>query len=389
MTRDAALPVDVAERVLRLLDEGRYTATYKQAVLVALIDLSLESTERDGSPRDTLTTRQVAEKVLALYWPHTRVWGVEGGGRILVQNSAGSPATVERGGGIVAKIRAFREEVERLAPATMSLALARATRREAYRRLMDEVEWTLIEMPIPRLQRIGERNLEWLYRVDWRDPDEHDPAHRDKPLPREGQVRAYQRGAPSDFDNRIHLQPGVASAFARLHALLRPYVLRHWTGQVVRLNRLRDDDLAGFLFEQEREDTGAVKRPLIEFQRGRCFYCESPLTGEVHVDHFIPWARHPDNGLHNLVAADARCNGAKRDYLASVHHLERWRERSVQQGVQLEQIAAKNDWDLGVDRVLGVARAIYLTIGNEMPLWRHGKTFEPSDAERLRQALSA
>jgi len=198
-----------------------------------------------------------------------------------------------------------------------------------------------------------------------------------------------ERGAPSDFDNLIHLQPGVASAFARLHALLRPYVLRHWTGQVVRLNRLHDDDLAGFLFEQERQDTGAVRPKLLDLQRGRCFYCETSLTGEVHVDHFIPWARHPDNGLHNLVAADDRCNGAKRDYLASVHHLERWRERSVQQGVQLEHIAAKNDWDLGVDRVLGVARAIYLAIGNEMPLWRNGKTFEPSDAERLRQALSA
>ena len=41
------------------------------------------------------------------------------------------------------------------------------------------------------------------------------------------------------------------------------------------------------------------------------------------------WARHPDNGLYNLVAADARCNGAKRDFLASLPHHKHWRSRSI------------------------------------------------------------
>ncbi|MBM4376753.1 MAG: HNH endonuclease [Deltaproteobacteria bacterium] len=388
MTRGEALPVDVAERVLRLLDEGRYSATYKQAVLVALLDLCLESTERDGSPRDTLTTRQVAEKVVALYWPHTRIWGTEAGGRILVQSASGARAAVERGGGIVAKIRAFREALEQRSPATTTLALAHAA-QPAYRRLLDDVEWTLIAMPLPKLQRIGDQNLEWLYRIAWRDAEEGGRAHADKPVPRRGQVAAYQRGAPSDFDNRIHLKPGVATAFARLHSLLRPYILRHWAAQVVRMNRLHDDDVSAFLFEQEREDTRAVRRPLVELQHGRCFYCESRLTADVHVDHFIPWARHPDNGLHNLVAADARCNSAKRDYLASLPHLERWRARSTHAREVLERIAADERWDTGEARMLGVARAIYLSLPDEMPLWVHGKAFEPSDAARLRLALSA
>jgi len=39
--------------------------------------------------------------------------------------------------------------------------------------------------------------------------------------------------------------------------------------------------------------------------------------------------------------------------------------------------------------MLGVARAIYLSLPDEMPLWVHGKAFEPSDAARLRLALSA
>jgi 5-methylcytosine-specific restriction endonuclease McrA len=401
-------PVDVAERTLRLLDEGRYSATYKQAVLVALIDLCLESTRHDGTPTDVLTTRQLAEKVVALYWAHTRVWATEGTGRILVQNTSGPREKVERGGGIVAKIRIFRDELERLTPGTANLAAARSAHRARYESLVDDVEWTLIEMPLPKLQRIGDRNTEWLYHIDWRDTDERDDAHRHKPLPRPAQVRAYQRQlrlkpaasdpatpssdsppATSDFDNRVHLQPGVASAFARLHSLLRPHVLRHWTAQVVRLNKLRDDDVGGFLFEQERQDTSAVRAPLIELQGGRCFYCAGELKGPVHVDHFIPWARHPDNGLHNLVAADSGCNGAKKDYLPSLTHLARWRARAIEHAAGLEAIAAACHWDDGSKRILGVARAIYLALPAQMPLWRGGREFESSDAALLARVLAA
>ena len=56
--------IGFAEKVLELLDEGRYTATYKYAVLLALIDLCLEHTQASGAPPDTMTTRQLADKVV-------------------------------------------------------------------------------------------------------------------------------------------------------------------------------------------------------------------------------------------------------------------------------------------------------------------------------------
>lgn len=390
MSPSSSTPVDVAERVLRLLDEGRYTATYKQAVLVALIDLSLESLEHSGAPREMVTTKQLAEKIVQLYWPHTRVWSFGEEGRVLVQNAAGSGATRDRGGGIVAKIRGFREAAEAAgAPMGTSLATARSLAPEAHRRLVDEVEWTLIEMPLPKLQRIGERNTEWLYAIAWRDVGERDPAHRAKPGVSEGQVRAYQRGAPSDFDNRIHLRPGVGEAFVRLHAMLRPFILQHWVAQVERLNRLDRQDLFGFLFGQGREDTSPIRRPLVELQAGRCFYCDGVFGDEVHVDHFVPWARHPEQGLYNLVATDARCNGAKKDYLASVVHVERWRRRARESREALEQIARAQRWDSGEERVLGVARSIYLSQPEEMLLWRRAKEFERCDTAALRRVLAA
>jgi len=46
-------------------------------------------------------------------------------------------------------------------------------------------------------------------------------------------------------------------------------------------------------------------------------------------------------------------------------------------------------WNAGDHRNLGVARAIDLSLPDEMPLWLRGKDFEPSDAARLRLALSA
>ena len=61
--------ISFAEKVLELIDEGRYTATYKYAVLLALIDLCLERTQASGAPPDVLTTHQLAEKIIEIYWP--------------------------------------------------------------------------------------------------------------------------------------------------------------------------------------------------------------------------------------------------------------------------------------------------------------------------------
>ena len=45
MLTDPHAPLALAERILELLDQGRFTATYKYAVLLALLDLSLENAD--------------------------------------------------------------------------------------------------------------------------------------------------------------------------------------------------------------------------------------------------------------------------------------------------------------------------------------------------------
>lgn len=56
--------IGLAEYVLALLDQGSFTATYKYAVLLALIDLCLEQTSKSGVAPSMVTTRNGAGGII-------------------------------------------------------------------------------------------------------------------------------------------------------------------------------------------------------------------------------------------------------------------------------------------------------------------------------------
>ncbi len=58
--------IGLAERLLALLDMGAFTATYKYAVLLGLLDCCLERTTADGRAPDVITTYRLAVKVTEL-----------------------------------------------------------------------------------------------------------------------------------------------------------------------------------------------------------------------------------------------------------------------------------------------------------------------------------
>src|SRR5262245_36520766 len=129
---------------------------------------------------------------------------------------------------------------------------------------------------------------------------------------------------------------------------------------VATLNKLEDSRLEEFLFGAERVPTVKVRAGLWEIQGKRCFYCEGRVgdPGRSQVDHFIPWARYPDNGIENLVVADVACNGDKGSSLAAIEHVTRWAERIAPDGEaasQLEALAAKTGWDRHAERTISVA----------------------------------
>jgi hypothetical protein len=170
--------IGFAEKVLELLEEGRYTATYKYAVLLGLIDLCLELTETSGAPPQMVTTRQLADKIVEIYWPHTLPFVGRAAPAVLKQNTTGQAE-------IVSAIRQFRE---RHAPdPSVPRWESQRGAPQAYERLVRRVEWKLIEMPLPRLQTTGRSQRPFIYEIYW----DHRIEQR--------QVAAYQANSAASF----------------------------------------------------------------------------------------------------------------------------------------------------------------------------------------------
>ena len=363
--------IALAEKLFGILDQGRFTATYKYAVLLALIDLCLEKTTAQGLAPETITTRQLAEKVIELYWHQVLPYAQGARATVLLQNLGGRQAE------IVARIAEFRSAFPD--DPLLTLERARTRRLEEFQALVDEAEWKLIEMPLPRLQVVGNAESRFLYDISW---DSRIAA---------AEVRAYQRGRSSSFDNRILLKPGVGEQLVQLNSLLRPLLYRQWADQVARMNRLEEYQLEEFLFGPMRIATDPVRAPLMELQGGRCFYCKKAIDKSGEVDHFIPWSRYPDDNLANLVAAHTTCNNKKRDFLAATEHVERWSGRLSPEGsqwAQLQEIATSVAWPWRPDTSVSVGRGIYLRLPADARLWRERDEFEEPDRERLARALA-
>jgi 5-methylcytosine-specific restriction endonuclease McrA len=359
-----------AEKLLALLNEGQFTATYKFAVLLAMLDLVLENADRAGEPPDVLTTLQLADKVIELYWPHTTPFAHAGGAAVLLQNSGTQGAQAE----IIRRIQDFRALATRRF-ATGSLVQLRERLPDEFAALQLQVEWKLIQMPLPRLQVVGNVRDTFVYEIGW-----------DTNVTR-AHVAAYQKGEPGRFDNRISLRPGVGSYLLQLNTLLRPLIHRQWVAMVARLNRLEEAQLENFLFGSHRIGLELVRPALVDLQNGLCFFCRRTMRGNIDVDHFIPWSRYPENGLANLVVAHDACNRAKSDFLPATTHVIRWSERLHR--AELVQLAAELKWHAAIADMRGVARAVYLRLPEDALLWAGGNVFENPDFRPLQTALAS
>jgi 5-methylcytosine-specific restriction endonuclease McrA len=318
-----------------------------------------------------LTTRQVADKIVEIYWPHTLPFASRAEARVLRQNTGGQAE-------IVSAIIRFRS---RHAPdPSVPRWHSRLAAPEAYERLVRTVEWKLIEMPLPRLQMMGQALDPFMYDIAW---DSRVRRH---------DVEGYRRGGAAGFDNRVLLKPRVGEYLLQLNGLLRPLIQRRWAAMVAQLNRLEDSRLEVFLFGADRVVTGRVRAGLWEIQERRCFYCGGRLAEPTnsHVDHFVPWSRYPDDGLDNLVVADVACNGFKSNSLAAADHVTRWGRRLVADSPehsQLADLARDTAWERRPERSAGVARGIYLRLPASARLWLRRREFVGPDAAALAAAL--
>lgn len=354
------------EKVLTLLDQAQYTTTYKYAVMLALVDLCMERATADGAPPTSVTTRQLAERVLALYWPQAATF--RDTATVLRQNSDRA-----KDARLLTLIRAFRDE--HAPDPTARLAKARAAAPIAFDALLREVEWTLVLMPLPRVQTLpGNVEDRFLYDIAW---------SLAKPVTQ----GAFRR---NDFDNVIRFMPGAAEQLVALSTMVRPLVQRQWAAKVARMNAgvVEDAGLEEFLFGATRVSLAPVRGPLVELHDGRCFYCGDRLGRAFDIDHFIAWSRHPDDAIENLVPAHVDCNGSKSDHLAASAHVARWVAWSRAHTGDLREIARRASWEHDGPRTLAVARVIYLRLRADVRLWRDREGFERADRAALALSLA-
>lgn len=356
--------VRFAEQLLSLVDTGRTSSTYKLATLLALIDVAVESTDPVTGAPTRIRAKRVAERVVELYWPQSAVYGAVSGGALVQSPQAGV---------IPARLADWRQRHGIGGRATLDDA--RRVDPAGWEDLKNDLIARVLQMPIPRLQRFGDgrhaAERRFIFDFAWHDKEST------------GRLMAVE------FDDSLHLRPGAGEHLVRLAPLLRPIIHSKWIELVVRYNDgLRDVRLLDeFLFGAERTNLETVRGPLTELQQGRCFYCDQPMRRNVHVDHFIPWSRNPDNRLDNLVAADARCNGSKSASLAAHRHLESWVTRTG--GAVLDGVANATGWprDAAVSARTVAASYLWMPVGTR--LWSSLDEYEELDPERIGPLLAS
>jgi hypothetical protein len=283
--------LEFLSNVQRLLSEGQFTATYKYALLLSIADICVEDGEDDDASF-VIATSKIAEKFIAYYWPQARPYE----GVVLRQNTGKAPAIISALGEVAKSGVVALHEIKRNA--------------SAWRRLVQKVDGVVREMPLWKLQIVGNAPLEFLYE---------------------------NRGHGSF----IELKPGVMFCLRRFHELVTDLVRGAWLRYVRRFNGHllgAPNDLDQFLFGAERAPLEKYLSILREVQQARCLYCEREVApGAAHIDHFIPWSRYPIDLGHNFVLAHAGCNGAKADHLAAGVHLGRWVERNRTAAAFLEE----------------------------------------------------
>jgi 5-methylcytosine-specific restriction endonuclease McrA len=364
--------VGFAERLLEVIDSGRRTATYKLALLIALLDLCARHSDAGGRAPRLLYTRDIAEQVAVLYWPQVIPYLVPGAGTAVELRQITLPRAA-----IIAAVSAFRHEAA--AAGAASWHLARQRLPGAYQAMLDQVEVTVAEQPLPRLQAVGSSDtvFPFLYELSW-GPGESFSVAR---LRRHGPLGAA-----------VRLLPGAGDELLRLGPLVRPLAELHWTRMVAEMNKVAtaELDLHRHLFGSDRViPPKALRDGIAALQDGQCFYCGRALGPTPEADHFIPRIRCGIDAIENLVLADRRCNNDKRDLLPAPPHVTTWARRNQRHGTALASLATASRWDTSPAATVAVARSIYSHLPpGGTPLWLGFKDVGNADPAAALAALA-
>ena len=345
----------LVQRLLLIINEGKREATYKLALLLALIDWCTTNSAKNSPSR--IQTRELAERVLALYWDQVLPYHPPKGRSALVLKQGNKPLILST----VAELR-------KTAGNTASLTQTKRRYATEYQRAVRAIDRVLADQPIPRLQMVNRQKIPFLYDVKWQ--------------PKKGAA------AVAKCDAHIDLLPGVRDGVAALGSLLRPIIERVWVSDLVERNKLDSEELFvhQHLFGSERRAfPTAARKALSGLQGGLCFYCQTRLATKSHIDHFIPWSKYPNDAIENLVLTCERCNSSKTDYLATPDLVGSWLSHIKTHATTLSAIADQANLDSDADRTIRLAQGKYNEIADGALLWKANRTLTQLTAVHKRQ----
>lgn len=276
------------KQIQQILQSGTFTSTYKFALLMSIVRLSIEQGEDTGN-RLTLDYLDIAEKFIDLYWKQSLPFQFNEYDPFVLQQSTGQQAA------IINHIRQAQSQFKTLATARKDQVF--------WLKLKKSVATTVKQMPVVYLQNINGQTFEFLYSLE-------------------------------ESKKQLCLLPKVMYCLRQFSEIIEELCQKRWI-DYIRGNRknlvVLDGlpDLNDFMFAPSRSQLGQVANVLIDLQQCECFYCGKSLKNRKYaVDHFIPWSLYPADTGHNFVLADDFCNSQKSNYLASEKFLEQWMVRN-------------------------------------------------------------
>jgi hypothetical protein len=367
MSKEVEAAADISitgftERLLAVIDEGRRTATYKLALLMALMDSCAEGVSSLGAAPSEISTRSLARYVARLYWPQLRPFPAARGPLDLRQITNKS-ATI---------IHALRSAFEALPYVNTWESAEDLLPSGHVRQVLDVVELTVARYPLVRLQTVDGVPQPFLYTLDW------------------GEGVTLSR-LTANGGAKVRLRDGAGDQLIRLSPLIRPLVELHWVRMVANLNGLdlMEDDLRKHLFGAERTAFPApLRRELLDLQSGSCFYCSNTLTGASAIDHFVPWSRWPNDAVENLVLAHAMCNSHKSDHIPGPIPLRRWADRLIAYSADLADVAVASNWRTDRARSISLARSLYGHLPSGSLVWNSPHNVTQANGFELLEVLA-
>lgn len=294
-------------KVQLLLESGKFTSTYKFALLIALTNVAVEKGNDSGAALD-VDLNDVAREFLSLYWSQARPY--KSIGSTLLQNrEVNKPARI----------------ISLLAP-EVAVSASQYARLRRYNKprdtLVNRARRLIVKFPLKHLQ--------------------HFESISDQKYSRDQFLYELSDDDANNLSlDKIKLKPGVAACLRSLRGVIVALVQARWAQWVRVTNPAlgKDRELETFMFGQDRQPLAHLAPRLYEMQNHKCFYTGKTLASpkDAQVDHFIAWARYASNDPLNLVLASSTANRDKSDHIASTRHVQQWVFRNKHQASDLLQ----------------------------------------------------